>query len=133
MDCTKNNCSFFHPRSMKKSKDDESTTLCKFKNECNRKECKYIHPEKVKESSKKDENDTNAKIENKDKDNTVINADSVPNENTSNQVFHKGKEDSSQITELRSMILEMSKNVNTLMQERANLYWTWGQHQYYQQ
>ena len=116
----------------KKNKDDESVTQCNFKNECNRKDCKYIHPEKVKETAKKIENNTNAKKvdENKDKADTVINADSVPSDSSS-QVFHKGKEDLSQISELRSMILEMSKNVNTLMQER-NLYWNWGQPQYYQ-
>ena len=74
-----------------------------------------------------------AKESNKEKYNTKAEVESVPKDNNSSQVFHKGKEDSPQIIELRSMILEISKNVNTLMQERANLYWTLGQQQYYQQ
>ena len=55
---------------------------------------------------------------------------SAPQDDT-NQVFHKGKEDSPQIEELKKMIQNMTQNVNLLMQER--MYWNWGQQQYYQQ
>ena len=55
-----------------------------------------------------------------------------PTNVNSAQDFHKDKEDSSQMSELRSLVQDMAKNVNTLMQERSNLYWNWGQ-QFYQQ
>ena len=64
------------------------------------------------------------------KDEKII-ADEQTNVNSA-QDFHKEKEDSSQMSDLRALVQEMAKNVNTLMQERSNLYWNWGQ-QFYQQ
>ena len=124
MNCKRKNCSFFHPRHMKKNSDTETIAQCKFKNECNRRDCKYIHPEKEKDNKER-ENTTEKPAEKVE----------AP-KNDSTQVFQKGKMDppqTSEIAEMKKMMLEMSSNINTLMQERANMYWPWNQQQFYQQ
>ena len=133
MECKKVRCSHFHPRQAKRNTDME----CKFKEECNRTECKFKHPTKTTDNVKVTTPvvDDNNRKETVPKVTTPV-ADNnkevvVDPHHDSNQVFHKGKEDSPQIEDLKKMISDMSQNVNLLMQER--MYWNWGHHQYYQQ
>ena len=111
MNCKRKNCSFFHPRHMKKVSDTETIAQCKFKNECNRKDCKFIHPEKEKEGDKKDKDNTAEKA-------TEATEKVETPKDKSSQVFQKGKVEPPQISdiaEMRTMMQEMAKIINTLM------------------
>ena len=122
--CKKEDCKYLHPRLFRKN---EKIT-CKFGEKCNRSDCRFVHSEKdkgVKEKRKEEEKkEEEVKTVNNDKEKDKR---KKPDED---QVFQVGRGEDPQMKEMKTMMENLMKNVNILMEERK-MYWGWNQ--YYQQ